>query len=62
MVLSGREVGVAEWVLSCVHFRGEGAEGMDDPRILWNDGGAGRGSAVDARCKDSCAYGIEGAG
>lgn len=31
VVLSGREVGVAEWALSCVHFGGEGAEGMDDP-------------------------------
>lgn len=30
VVLSGREVGVAEWALSCVHL-GEGAEGLDDP-------------------------------
>lgn len=61
VVLSGREVGVAEWALSCVllgggrvgscgvGWRWGGAKGMADPLILWNGGNAGEGYAVDAR-------------
>lgn len=57
-VLSGREVGVAEWVVSCVHMGGEvGVREWATHEYYGIDGGGG-GPAVRVRWKDSCAYGM----
>lgn len=77
VVLSGREVGVAEWALSCVLLGGGrvgscgvgwrggsvGGQGEWPTREYYGTAATlGRGMQWMGECKDSSAYGIEAVG